>query len=200
MKIIGITGSIGAGKSTAGKMLSSLAKAPLFDADLCVHQLLSKPSIQIKLGQFLCHRGIMLEKHLPLRHQLSQLIELHSKMLFYLEEFFHPLVIRKKQDFFCKARLQRRKMVVLDIPLLWEAGFNKYCDVIITVKAPSYMRKKRVFQRKNMTSQKWKIIEQRQFTQHKKIALSDLVIHSGLGKALTYRQLKCVLKGIYSCH
>jgi dephospho-CoA kinase len=214
MIVMGLTGSIGMGKSTAGGMLEHLG-VPVHDADACVHGLLrndspawraftaafpyySYPQIYgavwwqvlmrpFKKAQIL--RGVN-------RGALGALVFRDDELRARLEGVLHPFVQEAQQDFIrAQARLGR-SIVALDIPLLYETGAERRVDVVANVSAPAFVQRERVLQRKGMTDEKLDAILARQMPDGEKCARADYVVHSGLGRAQMMREIKSVLQDL----
>jgi dephospho-CoA kinase len=145
MKIIGITGSSASGKTTLAKKLSS-KKKPVWDADKAAHRALEDKNILKKLEQIFS--GIKNKTHLELRLELAEKIFSKPALRKKLEKILHPHIKKDAENFIRKQRQKRFiKNVILDIPLLFEAGYQKICTHIIHVETPIRIRKKRLEQR-----------------------------------------------------
>ena len=107
-----------------------------------------------------------------------------------LEKILHPLIYERKQKFIEHNRRQRKKVVFLDVPLLFETGEDRNCDRVITVWCPAFLQTLRALQRQGMTQEKLSFIVKAQLAQSDKCQLSDLAIPSSLGQAETFRRLK----------
>jgi dephospho-CoA kinase len=175
MKILGLTGSIGMGKSETARMLKCLG-VPVFEADKVVHQLLAKEAIPFIAKTFpACIKNGVVD-----REALGKIVFADSKQKALLETIMHPLV-RAKQKQFLQA-MQRKEVVVLDIPLLFETGWDKMCDAVMVVSAPSMVQRQRVLKRSGMTEQKFQAIMAAQMPDSEKRKRADFIIHTGLGK------------------
>ncbi|MEZ5815319.1 MAG: dephospho-CoA kinase [Alphaproteobacteria bacterium] len=206
MIVIGITGSIGMGKSTAGSMLEYLG-VPVHDSDAAVHELLrygSEAWYAITAAfPYFSYPQIYGCKHFwnPLkdtqrylkRDALGKLVFEKEKEREKLEAILHPLV-RKSQNEFIKAQARLgRDIAALDIPLLFETGADTYIDYTLTITAPPFVQKSRVLARSGMTQKKLSGILKRQMPDGEKRARADFVVHSGLGRAVMMKELKAVL-------
>jgi dephospho-CoA kinase len=201
MIILGVTGSIGMGKSTAAGMLAQM-NIPIHDSDAEVHRLLSNDE-QARLAlaaQFPFYRyfGIYGKKDKRgirgfNRKKLGKLVFENPKERQKLERILHPLV-RKSQDEF--IRIQRNMgadIVALDIPLLFETGAEERVDFTITVSAPAFVQQNRVMSRPNMNAKKFESIVKSQISDAEKCARADFVVPTGLGKAETMKALKKII-------
>ena len=191
MIVLGLTGSIGMGKSTASRMLQRL-RVPVFDADLCVHRLLSPgggaagavaaafPGVETAAG------GID-------RRRLGERVFADAAALRRLEGILHPLVEAAEKRFVARARARRAPVVVLDIPLLFEVGGERRCDYVAVVSASPFLQRERVLARPQMSEARFAAILQQQMPDPEKRRRADFVIPSGLGRALTWRRLRTIL-------
>lgn len=193
MKIIGLTGSIGMGKSTLAAMIERL-NIPVFDADKAVHLLQGKGGGAVK----------PLADHWPNaiidgavdRKILSAIVQKDPTALKQLEAIIHPLVREQRQQFLKKHALRHCQMVVLDIPLLFETGYDDFCDYSLTVYCSDMLQEHRVLSRPNMTVEKLAFIRSKQMPAAEKVALSDYAINTDQGRRPALEQLKKILKQI----
>lgn len=175
MKILGLTGSIGMGKSEAARMCKRLG-IPVFEADKVVHQLLAKEAIPFIAKTFpACIKNGVVD-----REALGKIVFADSKQKALLEAIMHPLV-RAKQKQFLQA-VRHKPLVVLDIPLLFETGWDTMCDRVCVVSAPAMIQRQRVIRRAGMTEQKFHAILATQMPDSEKRKRADFIIHTGLGK------------------
>lgn len=209
MIVIGLTGSIGMGKSTASAMLEYLG-VPVHDADTSVHELLhpgseawfalaaafpyySYPQIYGRR-----HRWNPFKKTVRFlnRKALGQIVFEKPHEREKLEQVLHPFVRKHQQQFIRHQRALGRDIVVLDIPLLFETGADKYLDYTVNVTAPQFVQAARVLARPGMDEKRFSSILNSQMPDGEKNARADFVVHSGLGRAQTMRELKAVLAKI----
>lgn len=178
MRIVGLTGSIGMGKSETAKMFAEL-NVPVFDADATVHALQAKngPALPAIDRAF---PGVVIDGVLD-RDALGKLVFADPDAKTRLEAIIHPMVGEARQQFFENASEKGRKFVVLDIPLLFETGGDKACDKIIVVSAPAEIQRSRVLARPAMTQEKFDNILARQTPDAKKRAGADYVIETDKG-------------------
>lgn len=188
MQIIGLTGSLAAGKSSTAQIFRQMG-LPVHDSDKIVHQLLGPngqavPKILQKFGAIgTIEAGID-------RSALAQIIFTEDTAKIWLEQTLHPLVAQDRWRFIRHHRAWRFRRIVLDVPLLFEVGADALCDVVITVWAPEFIRKNRAMQRPAMSEKKYQSIQAAQIPQAEKRRLSDFSLPSGLGYAETRRRLK----------
>ena len=188
MKVIGLTGSIATGKSSVSDMFKYL-KIPVHDADKVVHNFLGPNGLAVLdiVNEFgdVGH----VDKGID-RQKLGNIVFGNPEAKKRLELIIHPLVWQNRKKFIERMYLQNRKVVVVDIPLLFETGSGNICDVIICVWAPYYLQKQRALKRIGMTQHKFDAILNNQLPQQTKMLLADFSLPTGLGKAYTYKLLK----------
>lgn len=200
MIVLGLTGSIGMGKSTLAAMMESL-HIPVHDADICVHRLLgpNSPAIPALAAAFPLYEYPQIydrKTKTILRKDLGALVFAQDFLRARLESILHPLVRKEQTDFLRANRLKGVKTVCLDIPLLFETGAQSRVDYTITVSAPYIVQEQRVLSRPGMTQEKFNAILARQMPDAEKCARSDYVIKTGAGRAHTLKSLKQILKDI----
>jgi dephospho-CoA kinase len=188
MIVLGLTGSIGMGKSTVAKMFADEG-VPVFDADAVVHQLQGPDGALVgaielhfpgTTGQEGVNRGALAERVLAEPEALRR-----------LEALIHPAVARERETFLAKHASS--PVVVLDIPLLFEAGGSEQVDRIVVVSAPPEVQRERVLARPGMTEEKFERILARQLPDSKKRARADFVISTGGSKDETRRAVRRIL-------
>ncbi len=171
---IGLTGSIGMGKSAVSKMFRRLG-VPVFDADAEVHKLQGPGGalvarIEARFPGTTGPKGVD-------RQKLGAAVLGKPDELRALERIVHPAVYHVRQHFLLQNR--SRPMVVLDIPLLFEKGGAKQVDVTVVVSAPAFLQTRRVLRRPGMTAAKLKHIRNLQVPDHVKRQRADFVIDTG---------------------
>lgn len=188
--IIGLTGGIGMGKSTAAKILNGFG-LPVYNADRAIHDLLRKGGKGVKpvakLFPEALKRGAMDRKI------IGQSVFHHPAKLKRLEKILHPLVHKIEKDFLNQAQTKKAAAVILEIPLLFETGADKRCDIVICVTAPKHVQKTRVLIRKHMTKERFKAILARQMPDAEKRKKADYVVQTGKGYVDTRRQLSKIM-------
>jgi len=198
--IIGLTGSIGMGKSTLSAMMENLG-IPVHDADKCVRLLLknkseARPAIAAAFPYFQFPE-IYEKKTYDLKHkEFGAMIFSHDNHRETLESILHPFVHKSQNEFIRAQRLKGIDIVCLDIPLLFETGSENRVDHIITVSAPDFIQRERVLARPHMTGGKFNAILARQMPDAEKCARSDYVIKTGLGRFHSLKCLRSVLTDI----
>jgi dephospho-CoA kinase len=185
MIVLGLTGSIGMGKSTVAAMFREVG-VPVFDADAAVHRLQGPggkalPAIEA-LFPGTTHAGGLD------RLKLGQAVFGDAAALRALERVIHPLVGAEQKHFL--KRHARHALVVVDVPLLFEKGGWKRVDASVVVSAPARQQRQRVLARPNMTPAKFASILKAQMPDAEKRAHADFVVPTGLGKALTRRSVR----------
>lgn len=188
MTVLGLTGSIGMGKSTVAKMFADEG-VPVFDADAAVHRLQGPEGMLV--GD--------IEAHFPgttgpggvNRGALAERVLGEPKALRRLEALIHPAVARERETFL--AEHAAAPIVVLDIPLLFEAGGSAQVDRIAVVSAPAEVQRERVLARPGMTPEKFGRILARQLPDAEKRARADFVIDTGGSLEETRRAVRRIL-------
>lgn len=191
MVILGLTGSIGMGKSTAAGMFRAL-RIPVHDSDAEVHRLLAPAGRAVEAVER-AYPGIMADGGID-RAALRERVFGDSKALAQLEDIIHPMVADVRNRFLARCASRRTALVVLDIPLLFETKNHRYCDVILVVTAPSYLQRARVLARPGMTAEMLAEILARQMPDAEKRRRADFVVSSNLGRGVTLRQLKEIVR------
>jgi dephospho-CoA kinase len=186
MMIVGLTGSIGMGKSTAAKMLRQMG-VPVYDADANVHAVQAPggaalPAIEAAFP------GVVKDGVLD-RQALGARVFGNKEALRRLEAIVHPLVGQRQRAFLKRAALRREKLVVLDIPLLFEGLGDRRVDATLVVSAPGFLQRRRVMARPGMTEQRLDGILRQQVPDALKRRKASIVIPTGLGLAPTRRAL-----------
>ena len=186
MLIIGITGSIGMGKTTVSKMLEIL-KIPVFDSDQKVKEILEKNSKVIKkILKIWPDTVLKNQKQAKIdKVALSNKIFKNKREKRKLENIIHPIVNKEKDQFL--KNFNKHRIVGLDIPLLYETGSDKKCDYIFLVNTTKKNQRKRVLLRPNMTEEKFELINNSQWSLKKKNLNSEpIIINTSFGKTVTF--------------
>lgn len=177
MIIMGLTGSVGMGKSTAAKMLQEM-DVPVHDADACVHALLEPEGAGFD-AVAKAFPDTVRDGHID-RKALGKIVFSDPAQKKKLEQILHPLV-REKTDVFVDAHRQKgAKLVVLDIPLLFETGRDQDMDVTLCMTASPDTQRQRVLSRAGMTPERFEQIVASQMPDAEKRARSDYVVSSDL--------------------
>ena len=178
------------GKSTAARMLVNMG-VPVNDADQSVHKLMGKGGSAVdEIAK--AFPGTLKNQQID-RAKLSSFVFKDPKALKQLEGILHPKVQRLTQKFLRDQQRMGRKMVALDIPLLFETRGEKRVDTIFVVSAPASIQRQRVLARKGMTPEKFAVIRAKQTPDHMKRKRADYVLPTGLGRSVTYRAIKRAL-------
>lgn len=193
MLIVGLTGSIGMGKSTASKLLRQMG-VPVYDADAAVH------TVQGPNGEALpaieaAFPGSVRNGKLD-RAALGAKVFADPAALRHLESIVHPLVQARQRAFLKRHAARRTPIVVLDIPLLFEGNGHRRVDATLVVSAPAFLQKRRVLARPGMSEAKFFDIVRRQVPDHAKRRLADAVIPSNGGIAPTRRALAAAIRDL----
>jgi dephospho-CoA kinase len=188
MIVLGLTGSIGMGKSTVATMFGDEG-VPVFDADSAVHRLQGPEGALVDeiearfpgtTGPDGVNRGMLAERVLGEPESLRR-----------LEALVHPAVAREREAFL--ARHEAAPLVLLDIPLLFEAGRSGQVDKILVVSAPAEVQRERVLGRPGMTPEKFERILARQLPDEEKRARADFVISTAGPLEDTRRAVRRIL-------
>lgn len=190
MFVLGLTGSIGMGKTTAAKMLR-LMGLPLHDADRAVHRLMAKGGAAVAAIE-VAFPGVVVGGAVE-RERLAARVFEDPAALKRLEEILHPAVRRATRAFLDRQARAGRSLVVLDIPLLFETGGEALCDAVVVVSAPPFVQRKRVMGRRGMTPERFQAILTKQMPDSEKRRCADFVVNTGLSKAETLRQLRAIV-------
>jgi dephospho-CoA kinase len=176
--LIGLTGSIGMGKSETARMFASLG-VPVYDADAAVHELYDRGGAAVDaVGK--AFPGVVRAGRVD-RSLLSSLVLASPEALRKLETIVHPLAGEAQRRFLRAAKAAGHEMVVLDIPLLFERGGHSRMDVVVVVSAPAEVQKSRVLAREGMTEEKLASILSRQTPDEHKRAQADFIIDTSRG-------------------
>jgi dephospho-CoA kinase len=186
---IGLTGSIGMGKSETAKIFLSLG-LPVYDADEAVHRLYKKGNKGSAAVKLLFPNTITEEGDVD-RVLLGETVVGNNESLKKLESIIHPLVANDRNYFFEKNI--NAKFVVLDIPLLFETGGDKFVDYIVVASTSKSIQKKRVLDRPNMTEEKFKKILSKQISNEEKCKRADFVIDTSISIDDARKQVKNVI-------
>lgn len=195
MIVIGVTGSIGMGKSTASAMLRDMG-IPVHDSDACVHRLLAANGAGVVAVGTAFPEAYEKNTNAIDRKKLRALLGNDHDKWDELEKLLHPPVVASQQDFINEQRSKGVKTVALDIPLLFETGGEKRCDYTVVVSAPDFIQRQRVLQK--MSEEDFVFRLSRQIPDAQKRARADFVVPSGLGMAEMRAALEDVVRQIRS--
>ena len=193
MKIIGLTGSIGMGKSTTAKMFAELG-CPVFDADAAVHKLYAKAGRAVPLIRAVFPDAI--SDGAVDRKRLGEHMRADPLNLKVLESFVHPWVGELRAAFLKRAKTEDAKAVVFDVPLLFETGGEARVDASVVVTAPADIQRARVMARPGMSEDLFKMILSKQMPDAEKRKRADYIIHTDKGMDPARAEVKTVLDKI----
>ena len=193
MEVIGLTGGIGMGKSTASAAFRR-ARLPVFDADAAVHRLQARggravPAIERAFP------GTVRDGAVD-RAALRQAVVFDPAALKRLEAILHPMVGAEERAFLARARRAGKRAAVLDIPLLFETGGERRVDRVVVVSAPPAVQMARVRRRRGMTDAQIRAIIARQMPDAEKRRRADTVIRTGLSRHHALRQLRRLIREV----
>ena len=184
MIIIGITGSIGMGKTTVSKMLKIL-KIPVFDSDKKVKQILEKNRNVIEKISKIWPDSVLSDRIQKIdKEVLSNKIFNSENDRRKLENIIHPLV-KKERNLFLE-NYKKFSIVGLDVPLLYETEMDKNCDYVFLVNTTKKIQRKRVLTRPNMNEKKFELVNNSQWSFEKKAKARPFIINTSFGKTVTF--------------
>lgn len=188
MIVIGLTGSIGMGKTTTAKLFAEEG-VPVLDSDEVVHGLYRAEAVSLIEAVF---PGTTISGTVD-RQKLGDILRNPANFT-RLEEIVHPLVRDKQEAFLAKARKDDRAFAVLDIPLLFETGAEGRVDKVVVVSCAPEIQRERVLSRPGMTEEKFEMILARQMPDAEKRRRADFVVDSGNGVEAARDQVKEILQ------
>jgi dephospho-CoA kinase len=189
MIVVGLTGSIGMGKSTTAKLFAE-AGVPVHDSDEAVHRLYSGAAAPLVEAAF---SGTVTQGVVD-RAELAKRVVGDPQAIARLEKLVHPLVRADADAFLARHRAAGAPLAVLDIPLLFETGGTDRVDRIVVVTAPAEIQRERVLSRPGMTSEKFEAILARQMPDAEKRKRADFVIDTGAGLAAARDAVQAVIR------
>jgi len=193
MKIVGLTGSIGMGKTTTAQMFAE-AGARVFGADAAVHALYARGGAAVAaIAEALPE---VVRDGAVDRAALAARLQDHPEDFQRLEAIVHPLVQAERAAFIEAARAADAPLAILDIPLLFETGADADVDAVVVVSAPPETQRARVLQRPGMTEAKFEAILARQTPDSEKRRRADFVIETGAGFEAARAQVREVLQAL----
>lgn len=194
MKIIGLTGGIGMGKSTASAAFRR-ARLPVFDADAEVHRLQARGGAAVALiGR--AFPGVVVDGAIDRGRLRAAAIQDKAAMTT-LERILHPMVRAAERRFLAAARRGHARAAVLDIPLLLETRGERRVDMVVVVSAPAAVQRARVRARRRMTDAQIAAIIARQMPDREKRRRADLVVQTGLSRYHGNRILRLMIRSLY---
>jgi dephospho-CoA kinase len=188
MFILGLTGSLGMGKSATAKMFADEG-VPVHDADAVVHHLYEAEAVPLIEAAF---PGTIADGKVD-RDRLSRQVLGDAAAIKRLESIVHPLVGAARDRFLAEAERKGAAVAVLDIPLLFETGGDTRCDAVVVVSAPADVQRSRSLDRPGMTEQKFAAILAKQLPDAEKRARADFVVDTSKGFEAARAQVRDIL-------
>ena len=188
MFVLGLTGSLGMGKSTTAKFFAEEG-VPVHDADAAVHRLYAGEAVPLIEAAF---PGTTQDGKVD-RDRLAKRVLGDAEAIRRLEQIVHPLVRADEERFLAEADRQGAKVAVLDIPLLFETGGDARCDAVVVVSAPAEVQRKRAFERPGMSEEKLTAILAKQMPDAEKRARANFIVDSGQGFEHAHAQVREIL-------
>jgi dephospho-CoA kinase len=193
MVVIGLTGSLGMGKSTTSRFFAE-AGVPVYDADETVHGLYAGEAAASIEAAFPGTTG----DHSVDRARLAKAVLGDAAALARLEAIVHPLVRQEELRFLDAVRKAGARVAVLDIPLLFETGGDGRVDAVVVVSAPPEMQRERVFDRPGMTEEKFRALIATQMPDEEKRRRADFVVDTSKGYDYARTQVHAILRDVES--
>jgi dephospho-CoA kinase len=191
MFVIGLTGSIGMGKSTTARLFAE-AGVPVHDADATVHRLYegeAAPAIEAAFPGTTSGGKVD-------RVKLGERVLGDQAALRQLQSIVHPLVREAEVRFLAEAERKGAPVAVLDIPLLFETGGQERVDAVVTVSAPAEVQRARLLERAGMTEEKLKALIANQLTDAEKRRRADFIVDSSQGFEAARAQVQEILRQV----
>lgn len=189
MIVIGLTGSIGMGKTTTARLFAAEGVAVL-DSDAVVHELYRKEAAPLIEEAF---PGTTVSGVVD-RGKLGEVLRENPANFKRLEEIVHPLVRKRQQAFLAAAQNEGREFALLDIPLLFETGAENGVDKVVVVSCSPEVQRERVLSRPGMTEEKFAMILARQMPDEEKRRRADFIVESGNGVENARDQVREILQ------
>jgi dephospho-CoA kinase len=193
MYLIGLTGSIGMGKSATATLFKE-AGVPVYDADAAVHALYEKGGAAVAPIGALVPEAIIdgaVDRAVLGQHVLKDADKLKA-----LEAIVHPLAGQSQFDFLTRAKADNAPAVLLDIPLLFETGGAAFVDCVVVVSAPFELQKQRVLARDGMSEERFLDILAKQVPDEDKRAKAEFIVDSSISLADARTQVHAILEAI----
>jgi dephospho-CoA kinase len=189
MIVLGLTGSLAMGKSTAARFFAE-AGVPVHNADEAVHRLYDGDAAPAVEAAF---PGTTADRKVDRDRLAAQVIGDLAAMK-RLEAIVHPLVRREQERFLRDAEAAGAAVAVLDIPLLFETGGERRCDAVVVVSAPPELQRTRAFERPGMTEEKFASLLAKQTPDAEKRARADFIVDSAQGFDSARAQVHAILR------
>ncbi len=191
--VLGLTGSIGMGKTTTAAMFAE-AGASVHGADEAVHTLYALGGKAVgPVGA--AFPGVIRDGAVD-RQALAAQVTGDAEALRRLEAIVHPLVTEARDAFVAAARSERAAVVVLDVPLLFETGLSDTVDAVVVASAPSHVQRERVLNRPGMTADKLDALLARQIPDAEKRARADFIVDTGAGLDAAQARVRQILQAV----
>jgi dephospho-CoA kinase len=193
MKVLGLTGGIGMGKSTAATAFRR-AHIPVFDADAAVHRMQARGGRAVRAIEA-AFPGTVRDgavDRVALRHAVLGKPDALAR----LERILHPMVEREEREFVARARRHGSRAVVLDIPLLFETHGDRRVDHVIVVTASPSVQIQRIRRRRGMSEADIRAVIARQMPDAEKRRRADTIIHTGLSRHHSLKALSRLIKEV----
>jgi dephospho-CoA kinase len=191
MFVLGLTGSLGMGKSTTARFFAEEG-VPVHDADAVVHRLYDGEAAAAIEAAF---PGTTTAGKVD-REKLATRVLGDSAALKRLEEIVHPLVQEAERRLLAEAEARGEKVVVLDIPLLFETGGEERVDAVVVVSAPADVQRSRALERPGMTVDKLDAILAKQMPDNEKRRRADFVVDTSRGFAAARAEVRAILDAV----
>jgi dephospho-CoA kinase len=188
MFVLGLTGSIGMGKSATAKMFADEG-VPVHDSDAVVHALYEGEATPLIEAAF---PGSTVGGKVD-RAKLGAQVIGNAEAMKRLERVVHPLVAQARDRFLAQAKRDGAQIAVLDVPLLYETGGEKNCDAVVVVSAPADLQRARALERPSMTAVKLDAIIAKQMPDEDKRARADFVVDTSKGFDAARAQVRDIL-------
>jgi len=192
MQVIGLTGSAGTGKSTVGRMLQAQGIA-VWDADAAVHQLMVESEDLIRAIAVLFPEAY--QQGMIQRPLLRQIVFTHPDLLQQLENLIYPHLYPLAEEFISSQKTSGQSLCGLEVPLLFEVGWQKLCTIVIVTVVPLSVEKERL-QKRGLSEEEITGMLARQWSTERKAALADYSINTTGSKEETLQQLMKILEKI----
>lgn len=188
MLIIGLTGSMGTGKSTLIKRIRQILYWPIWDADLEVKKLYARQDVihQISLAFPEC----LDEKSQLNRSNLRLYVSQNPGAIEILEKILHPLLAQNRHRFIMSMGRLSQPIVILDVPLLFEKNINQECDITVVTSCPAWLQEERILSRPGMTRELMHTLLSKQLSPEEKRKQADIIVETGLGKRHSWTMFK----------
>jgi dephospho-CoA kinase len=191
MFVLGLTGSVGMGKSVTARFFADEG-VPVHDADAAVHRLYAGEAVPAIEAAF---PGTTAEGRVE-RGELAARVLGDDAALKRLEAIVHPLVRASEQHLLAEAEARGEKVAVLDIPLLFETGGDRRVDAVVVVSAPADVQRARVLERPGMTAEKFEAILAKQMPDAEKRRRADFVVDTSRGFEAARAQVRAILDAV----